>query len=314
MMADLAYLNSFFDDLREKHKQTKHPQAENEIADLIIFELAEQENISGYELTIEQRKRLRELRAYLKLHYLLFDDKKKVSSWNLERLNSAWHKHLLENNQLDDLFAFSKYLKFAMAWIAQNSPLYVQPVTSECFELYYIRLFRQFKGLAEYQFIIDLARYYPNAKVSTNQLLDTMYAIDFVLSLTTTTKGKRETYLAYVHIAEQGQESNIEQKKQRTGAYRYSDGKHFIYDKDIRPAIKDIPNHKSIFFTIGKDGFVFDKSQFSSLFDTSILFSGLNDLIVDHRKKATVINDKDKEKIIRKWQSVTELKNKLIKL
>lgn len=311
-MVDLEQLNSFFDNLREKHKQTKHPQAENEIADLILFEMADRERISGYELDFNQRNRLKELRTYLQLHYLLFDDKKKVSSWNLERLNSAWHKHLLENNQLNDLFDFSKYLKFAMAWIAENSPLYVQPITCECLELYYIRLFRQYKGLAEYQFIIDLANYYPSVKVLNNQLLDTMYAIDFVLRLTETSKGKRETYLAYVHIAEQGQSQNIEQKKQGAGAYRFSDGKHFIYDKASRPAIKEKPNHKSIFFTIGKDGFVFEKSQFSNLFDTGILFSGLNDLIADHRKKATVINDKDKEKIIRKWQSVADIRNTLI--
>lgn len=311
-MADLAYLNSFFDDLREKHKREKHPQAESELADLILFEMAEKEHISGYDLDFVQRNRLKELRAYLQLHYLLFDDKKKANSWNLERLNSAWHKHLLENNQLNDLFDFSKYLSFAMAWIVDNSPLYVQPVSCECLELYIIRLFRQFKGLAEYQFIIDLAKYYPNAKVLSNQLFDTMYAIDFVLSLTTTNKGKRETYLAYIHVAEQGQEQNIEKKKQGAGAYRFSDGKHFIIDKESRPATKDKPNHKSIYFTIEKDGFSFDKSQFERLFDIGILFSGLNDLISDHRKKATVINDKDTEKIIRKWQSVTELRNTLI--
>lgn len=311
-MVDLAYLNSFFELLREKHKQTKKPQAESEISDLILFEMAEQENISGYELTFDQKKRLRELRAYLQLYHLLFSDKKKASSWNLERLNSAWHKHLLENNQLEYLFDFSKYLKFAMEWIADNSPLYIQPITCECLELYYIRLFRQFKAMAEYQFIIDLAKYYPNAKVSSNQLLDTMHGIDFVLRLTETTKGKRETFLAYVHIAEQGQEQNIEQKKKGVGAYRFSDGKHFIYDKAIRPAIKDIANHKSIYFTIGKDGFSFDKSQFSSLFDTNILYSRLNDLILDHREKQTKINSKDTEKVVRKWQSVAELRNTLI--
>lgn len=154
-MADLAYLNSFFDDLRQKHKQQKKPQAENEIADLILFEMAEQENISGYELTIEQ-------------------------------------------------------------------------------------------------------------------------------------------------------------KKQRTGAYRYSDGKHFIYDKDIRAEIKDIPNHKHIFFTIGKDGFMFEKSQFSSLFDTNILYSRLRDLISDHKEKQTKINAEDTEILVRKWQSVADLRNTLI--
>lgn len=310
-MADLRQIDAYFDYLREKHKIEKQPQAESEISDLIILEMA-QEQEQGYKLTIEQKKRLKELRAYLKLHYCLFDDKKKANSWNLERLNSAWHKHLLENNQLNDLFNFRKYLNFAMAWIAENSPLYIQPTTCECLELYYIRLYRQFKGLAEYQFIIDLAKYYPFAMVSSNQLLDTMFAIDFVLRLTDTTKGKRETYLAYVHIAEQGQEQNIDNKMQGTGAYRFSDGKHFIHDKASRPAIKDKPNHKSIFFTIGKDGFSFEKSQFDNLFDTGILFSGLNDLILDHRKKATVINAKDTEKIIRKWESVTDLKNKLI--
>lgn len=311
-MVDLEQLNSLFDNLREKHKQTKHPQAENEIADLILFEMADREHISGYELDFEQRNRLKELRAYLKLHYLLFDDKKKANSWNLERLNSEWHKHLLEQDQIEYLFDFSKYLKFAMEWIADNSPLYIQPITCECLELYYIRIFRQFKGLAEYQFIIDLAKYYPSVKVSTNQLLDTMHGIDFVLTLTENTKGKRETFLAYVHIAEKGQEQNIEKKKQGAGVYRYSDGNQFIYDKDIRPAIKDIPNHKHIFFTIGKDGFVFDKSQFSNLFDTNILYSRLNDLISDHREKQTKINADDTEKVVRKWENVAELSKKLI--
>lgn len=310
-MADLQKIDAYFENLRQIHKQKKKPQAESEIADLIILEMA-QEQEQGYKLTIEQKKRLRELRAYLKLHYCLFDDKKKANAWNLERLNHAWHNHLLENNQLNDLFNFSKYLKFAMAWIATNSPLYVQPITCECLELYYIRLYRQFKGLAEYQFLIDLAKYYPNAMVSSNQLLDTMFAIDYVLRLTETTKGERETYLAYIHIAEYGQEQSIQKKKQSTGAYRYSDGVRFIYDKDIRKAMSSIPNHKHIFFTIGKDGFVFDKSQFSSLFDTNILFSRLNDLIVDHRNKQTKINLEDTEKVIRKWQSITELKNKLI--
>lgn len=311
-MADLERLNSFFELLREKHKRIKHPQAENEIRDLVLLKEIAKENIAGYSFNFEQKKRLKELNTYHNLYEYLFDDKKKASAWNLERLNSAWHKHLLEQNQLEYLFNFSKYLSFAMEWLPQNSPLYVQPITSECLELYYIRLYRQFKGLAEYQFIIDLAKYYPNAKVLTNQLLDTMHAIDFVLRLTETSKGKRATYLAYVHIAEQGQEQNIENKKNGTGAYRYSDGKHFIIDKESRPAIKDKPNHKSIFFTIGKDGFIFEKSQFEHLFDTGILFSGLNDLIVDHRKKATVINAKDTEKIVRKWQSVIDLRNTLI--
>lgn len=314
-MVDLQKIDAYFDYLREKHKTEKKPQAESEISDLIILEMAEQEGISGFELTIEQRKRLKELRAYLKLYSFMFTDKKKASSWNLERLNSAWHTYLLENNQLNDLFNISKYLKYAMEWISDNSPLHIQPTTSECLELYYIRIFRQFKGLAEYQFLIDLAQYYPSVMVSDNQLLDTMFGIDFVLRLTRltdTTKGKRETFLAYVHIAEYGQEQNIEQKKQSTGAYRYSDGKHFIYDKDIRKAMEDIPNHKSIFFTIGKDGFMFDKSQFSNLFDTSILFSRLNDLIIDHREKQTKINAEDTEKVIRKWQSVAELRKKLI--
>lgn len=310
-MADLQKIDAYFDYLREKHKKEKQPQAESEISDLIILEMA-QEQEQGYKLTIEQRKRLEELRTYLKLHDYLFVDKKKANAWNLERLNSAWHKHLLVNNQLNDLFNISKYLKFAMAWIAENSSLYIQPTTSEQLELYYIRIYRQFKGLAEYQFIIDLARYYPNAMVSTNQLLDTMYAIDYVLRLTKTTGIKRETYLAYVHIAEQGQEQNINDKKQGTGVYRYSDGLQFIYDKAIRPSIKDIPNHKSIYFTIEKDGFSFEKSQFDNLFDTSILFSGLNDLIVDHRNKQTKINIEDTEKIIRKWENVAELRKKLI--
>lgn len=309
-MADLTQIDAYFDYLREIHKQTKQPQAESEIADLIILEMA-QEQEQGYKLTIEQKKRLKEFRAYLKLYHLLYVDKKKANSWNLERLNSAWHKHLLENNQLNDLFNFRKYLNFAMEWIADNSPFHIQPTTSECLELYYIRIFRQFKGLAEYQFIIDLSKYYPSAMVSTNQLLDTMYGIDFVLSLTETTKGKRETFLAYVHIAEQGQASNIEDKKQGAGAYRYSDGKRFISDQQARKAIQNKPNHKSIFFTIGKDGFVFDKSQFSSLFDTSILFSGLNDLIIDHRKKSFKINTRDKEKIVRKWQSVADIAERL---
>lgn len=314
-MADLRQVDAYFENLRQIHKQTKQPQAESEIADLIIIEMAEQEGISGYKLTFDQTKRLKELRAYLKLYHLLYVDKKKANSWNLERLNHAWHKHLLEKDQLNDLFNFSKYLKFAMAWIATNSPLYVQPISCECLELYYIRLFRQFKGLAEYQFLIDLARYYPDAMVSDNQLLDTMFGIDFVLSLTRltdTTKCKRETYLAYIHIAQEGQEQNIEQKKQGTGAYRYSNGKHFIYDKDIRKAMSSVPNHKSVYFTIGKDGFMFDKSQFDNLFDTGILYSGLNDLILDHRKKQTKINIEDTEKIIRKWESVVELRKKLI--
>lgn len=306
-MVDLRQIDAYFDYLREKHKQEKQPQAESEIADLIILEMA-QEQEQGYKLTIEQKKRLRELRAYLKLHDCLFDDKKKANAWNLERLNHAWHKHLLENNQLNDLFNFSKYLKFAMAWIATNSPLYVQPITCECLELYYIRIFRQFKGLAEYQFIIDLANYYPCAMVSSNQLLDTMHAIDYIA---VNRKGYT-TYLAYIHIAEYGQEQSIANKKQGTGVYRYSDGVHFIHDKDIRPSIKDIPNHKHIYFTVGKDGFIFEKSQFDNLFDTNILYSRLRELISDHRNKQTKINLEDTEKVIRKWQSVTELKNKLI--
>lgn len=310
-MVDLRQIDAYFEYLREKHKQEKQPRAESEIADLIILEMA-QEQEQGYKLTIEQKKRLKELRAYLKLYHLLFVDKKKANSWNLERLNHAWHNHLLENNQLNDLFNISKYLSFAMRWIEENSPLYIQPVTCECLELYYIRIFRQFKAMAEYQFLIDLANYYPCAMVSSNQLLDTMFAIDYVLRLTETTKGERETYLAYVHIAEQGQGQNINDKMQGTGAYRFSDGKQFIIDKESRPAIKDKPNHKSIYFTIEKDRFSFEKSQFEHLFDTGILFSGLNDLILDHRKKATVINAKDTEKIIRKWESITELKNKLI--
>lgn len=302
-MVDLTQIDAYIEYLRQIHKQEKKPQAESEISDLLMFEMAEQEGISGYKLTIEQKKRLRKLRAYLKLHYCLFDDKKKANAWNLERLNHAWHNHLLENNQLNDLFNFSKYLKFAMAWIATNSPLYVQPITCECLELYYIRLFRQFKAMAEYQFIIDLAKYYPFAMVSSNQLLDTMFAIDFIA----VNREQFKTYLAYIHIAEQGQQQSIEQKKQGTGVYRYSDGIQFIHDKYIRPSLKDIPNHKHIFFTIGKDGFVFDKSQFDNLFDTNILYSRLRELISDHRNKQTKINLEDTEKVIRKWQSVTDL-------
>ena len=306
-MVDLRQIDAYFEYLRQIHKQTKQPQAESEIADLIILEMA-QEQEQGYKLTIEQKKRLRELRAYLKLHYCLFDDKKKANSWNLERLNSAWHKHLLEQDQLNDLFNISKYLPFAMAWIAENSPLYVQPITCECLELYYIRLFRQFKAMAEYQFIIDLAKYYPFAMVSSNQLLDTMFAIDFIA----VNREQFKTYLAYIHIAEYGQQQSIANKKQGTGVYRYSDGLHFIHDKDIRPAMEDIPNHKSIYFTIGKDGFVFEKSQFDNLFDTNILYSRLNDLIIDHREKQTKINLEDTEMLVRKWQSVTDLRKKLI--
>lgn len=256
-------------------------------------------------------------KEYQQLYSDILDfNKSNYNRWNLERLNSDYVEQLQKMDKLEYLFNFRAYYLYGKFWIKLNSPLYRDIDDNQTLELLYIiRLYRQFKAMAEYQFIIDLARYYPSAMVSTNQLLDTMYGIDFVLSLTRltdTTKCKRETYLAYVHIAEYGQEQSIEQKKQGAGVYRYSDCVQFICDKDIRPAIKDIPNHKNLFFTIGKDGFIFEKSQFDKLFDTSILFSRLNHLIIDHKEKQTKINIEDTEMLIRKWESVTELRNKLI--
>lgn len=256
-------------------------------------------------------------KEYQQLYSDILDfSKSNYNRWNLERFNADYVEQLQKMDKLEYLFNFRAYYLYGKFWLKINSPLYREIDDNQALELLYIiRLYRQFKAMAEYQFLIDLAKYYPDALVSDNQLLDTMFGIDFVLSLTRltdTTEIKRETYLAYVHIAEYGQEQSIEQKKQGTGVYRYSDGKRFIYDKESRPAIKDIPNHKSIFFTIGKDGFMFEKSQFDNLFDTSILFSGLNDLIVDHRNKQTKINTEDTEMLVRRWESVTELKNKLI--
>lgn len=253
-------------------------------------------------------------KEYQQLYSDILDfSKRNYNRWNLERLNSDYVEQLQKMDKLEYLFNFRTYYLYGKFWIKVNSPLYREINDNQTLELLYIiRLYRQYKAMAEYQFLIDLEKYYPNAMVSTNQLLDTMYAIDFVLSLTETTKGERETYLAYIHIAQAGQEQSIQKKKQGAGVYRYSDCVQFICDKAIRPAIKDKPNHKHIFFTIGKDGFMFDKSQFDNLFDTGILYSGLNDLILDHRKKQTKINIEDTEKIIRKWESVVELRKKLI--
>lgn len=249
-------------------------------------------------------------KEYQQLYSDILDFRKSnYNRWNLERLNADYVDQLQKMDKLEYLFNFRAYYLYGKFWIKVNSPLYREMDDNQALELLYIiRLYRQFKAMAEYQFIIDLANYYPNAQISSNQLLDTMHAIDFIA---VNRKGYT-TYLTYVHIAEQGQEQSIQKKKQGTGVYRYSDGIQFIHDKYIRPSLKDIPNHKHIFFTIGKDGFVFDKSQFDNLFDTNILYSRLRELISDHRNKQTKINLEDTEKVIRKWQSVTELKNKLI--
>lgn len=239
---------------------------------------------------------------------LLDFSKGDYNCWNLERLNSDYVEQLQKNDKLEYLFNFKTYYLYGKFWLELNSPKYKKPDTQALELLYMIRLYRQFMGMAEYQFLIDLAKYYPNAKVSSNQLLDTMHAIDFIAI----NREDYTTYLAYIHIAQAGQESSIEQKKKGTGVYRYSDGIRFIYDKESRPAIKDIPNHKSVFFTIGKDGFVFEKSQFDTLFDTNILYSRLNDLIADHKEKQEKINAEDFELLIRKWQSVADLRNTLI--
>lgn len=252
------------------------------------------------------------IKEYQQLYSDILDfTKSNYNRWNLERLNADYVEQLQKMDKLEYLFNFKTYYLYGKFWLKLNSPLYRDIDDNQTLELLYIiRLYRQFKAMAEYQFLIDLAKYYPSAKVSSNQLFDTMHAIDFVA----VNREERTTYLAYIHIAQAGQEQNIDDKKQGTGVYRYSDGVQFIYDKDIRPAIKDIPNHKHIFFTIGKDGFVFDKSQFSSLFDTNILYSRLNDLISDHKEKQYKINAEDTEMLVRKWQSVTDLRNTLIKL